>query len=168
MNGVIEALSKIWYLKFAKSKSSLKDVTRLEQSRGLDEKNQSLETVMAKYDLLQVFEIVFPQDPTLKCVTLKLKDDGSLFVQSLLKNFRNFPPAAILASLAWYGAFGNFKYDKRNEQTFGRDMSWTILHFKQHIDPVLHNDVELRLHTFETNKQGRPLYFAILMDEIVT
>lgn len=47
-------------------------------------------------------------------------------------------------------------------------MSWNSLHLKQYVDPVLHNDVELRLHAFKNKEQGGPLYFVILMDKIVT
>ena len=54
----IAALSNNQYLKFSKNESSLKEVTRLGQARGLDENIQNYATVMEIYDLCPVFDIV--------------------------------------------------------------------------------------------------------------
>ena len=40
------------------------------------------------YDLLQVYDIVYPKDPTLQLVNLKVKK-GIPVTKSLLKNFRS-------------------------------------------------------------------------------
>ena len=120
------------------------------------------------YDLLPVFNIVYPKDPTLKRVTLRLKD-GSPLVMSLLKNFSTNSIPDVAKSSTWYNAFGNFEDSNRDDQTFGRDMSWSLLHCKEHIDSVLCNDVEYQLHAFKKEEQGGdPLYFIISMEEIVT
>ena len=47
-------------------------------------------------------------------------------------------------------------------------MSWSILHFKQHVDPVLCNDIELQLRVFKKEEEGGPLCFFISMDENIT
>ena len=83
---IILALSKNQYQKLSKSESTLKDDTCLDQARGIDDNIRHYAMVLEKYDILQVFEIVYPKDPALKRVTLKVKN-GSLLIKSLLKNF---------------------------------------------------------------------------------
>ena len=74
------------------------------------------------YNLIQVFEIVYPKDPTLKHVTLKLKN-GFLVVKSLLKFFRIISIKGVAKSSAWYSAFGSLKDSSGTIQNFGRDFS---------------------------------------------
>ena len=98
------------------------------------------------YDLLLVYEIVCPKDPTLQRVTLKVKK-GILVTKSLLKNFRSISITDVTRSSAWYSKYDSFKDSSETTHTFGRDMSWSLLHFKEHVDSVLHNDVKLRLQS---------------------
>ena len=111
--------------------------------------------------------IVYQKDPTLKHVTLKLKN-GSTFIKILLKDICTISMKKVIKSSAWYSAFGYFKDSNGVIQIFCRDMSWILLHFIEHVDSVLHNDVELRLQGFKKEEQGDPLYFICLMDEIDT
>ena len=116
---------------------------------------------------MQPFDIVYPKDPALKLVTLKVKG-GSPVVKSLLENFRNLSIEQVALSSSWYSKFGSFTDSLGKPHSLGRDLSWSLLHFKEHVDPVLHNDIESRLQSFNKEEQGGPLYFILLMDEIVT
>ena len=145
---LIQALSKNQYPKFSKSESSLKDVNRLDQARGIDDNIRQCAQVLEMYDIMQPFDIVYPKDPALKLVTLKVKG-GSPVVKSLLNNFCNLSIKQIALSSSSYSAFGCFKDSAGAIQNFGRDLSWSLLHFKEHVDPVLHNDIELRLQSFK-------------------
>ena len=77
------------------------------------------------------------------------ENGGRTLIQLLLTNFCTIPPAAVKVSSAWYSAFDNFKDDKGNDLTFVHDMRLTLLHFKKHVDPFLHNNIELPLHALE-------------------
>ena len=58
------------------------------------------------YDLLQVYDIVYPKDPTLQLVTLKVKK-GIPVTKSLLTNFRIISITDVAMSSAWYSKFGS-------------------------------------------------------------
>ena len=150
---IIIALSKNQYPKFSKSESSLKDVTRLDQARGIDDNIRHYSTVLEMYDLLEIYDIVYPKDPTLQLVTIKFKK-GIPVTKSLLKNFRSISITDVALSSSWYSKFDSFSDSYGTTQTFGRDMSWSLLYFREHVDPVLHNDVELRLQSFKKEEQG--------------
>lgn len=145
----------------------MKDVNRLDQARGIDDNIRQCAQFLEMYDIMQPFDIVYPKDPALKLVTLKVKG-GSPVVKSLLNNFCNLSIEQVALSSSWYSKFGSFTDSAGDTQSFGRDLSWSLLHFKEHVDPVLHNDIELRLQSFKKEEQGGPLYFILLMDEIVT
>ena len=100
------------------------------------------------YGLLQVYAIVCPKYPTLQRVTLKVMK-GVPVTKSLLKNFCSISITDVARSSAWYNKYGSFKNSSGITHTFGRDMSWSLLHFKEHVDAGLHNDVKLRLQGFK-------------------
>ena len=54
-----------------------------------------------------------------------------------------------------------------NRQTLGCDMSWSLVHFKQHVQASLHTDVKLALQQYSPIQRGGPLYFSILMGQLV-
>ena len=54
-----------------------------------------------------------------------------------------------------------------NRQTLGRDMSWFLPHFKQHVQASLHTDVKLAFQQYPPIQPGGPLYFSILMGQLV-
>ena len=56
---------------------------------------------------------------------------------------------------------------QKNKQTLRRDMSWPLLHFKQHVQVNLHTYVGLILQKYPTIQRGGPLYFSILMGQLV-
>ena len=80
-----------------------------------------------------------------------------LCYQISFENFRSISITEVAKSSAWYSRYGSFKDSFGTTHTFGRDMSWSLLHFKEHVDSVLHNDVELRLQGFKKEVQGGPL-----------
>ena len=55
---------------------------------------------------------------------------------------------------------------KNNKQTSGHDISWCLLHFKQHVQASLHTDIELALQQYSPIQRGDPLYFSILMGQL--
>ena len=46
-------------------------------------------------------------------------------------------------------------------------MNCFLLHFKQHVHSSFHTDVELLLHQYPPIQWGGPLYFSLLMSELV-
>lgn len=76
----------------------------------------------------------------------------------LFKDYYTITLVAVALRSAWYGNGGNFTDNKGNNHSFNFNISWSLLHFKGYVDSILHNDVELRLHTFKKDKQGGPIF----------
>ena len=68
------------------------------------------------FKLLQVYDSVYPMDPTLPRVTLKLRVNGPPIVKSLLKDYRNITPKVIVLISFWYGAYGSYKNKNGKKQ----------------------------------------------------
>ena len=61
---------------------------------------------------------------------------------------------------------------QNNKQTLDLAVSWSLLHFKQHVQASLHADVELILQPYSSIQRrgeggGGPLYFSILTRQLV-
>ena len=164
---MVDAISKNQYSKFKENESSLKDVLKLEESQGLDESIRHLRTFLETYDLLPLFTIVLPTDQKLRVCTLKLHNDGKSITYDLLPDYHTVTPKIVGLSTAWFNKYGYFMDNQNNKQTLGRDMSWSLLHFKQHVQASLHTDIDLRLQQHPAIERGGPLYFVLLMDELV-
>jgi hypothetical protein len=48
-------------------------------------------------------------------------------------------------------------------------MNWSYLHFKNHVEDVLYDDVNKEFHDdYEKKERGGPLFFKLLVDKVVT
>ena len=141
---MIEAISKDQYSKFKENEYSLKDVLKLEQSQGLDETIRHPCSFLETYDLLFLFIIVCPVDFKLRECILKTRD-GNANTYNLLTDYRLVIPKKVALSTAWYNKYGYFTDTQNKKHTLGRDMSWSLLHFKQHFPASLHTNIDLLL-----------------------
>ena len=139
---------------------------RLEESHGLDKNIRHLRTFLESYDISALHTIVRPVDSKLRICTLKTRD-GVAITDDLLTNYRTISLKTVAHSTAWYNKYGFYMDAQNKRQTLGRDMSWSLLHFKQHVQPSLHTDVEFALHQYPPIQQGELLYFVILMGQLV-
>ena len=71
-------------------------------------------------------------------------------------------------SNAWYATFGFFKHQDQTDHPLAQELTWSQIHFKNHVNPILHSDIEARMKKHPSSEQGGPLYFIILMNEILT
>ena len=97
-----------------------------------------------------------------------MNSDGTPATRPLFQSFRNTTIAQVVSSNAWYATFGIYKHKDKEMYTFAQEMTWSQIHFKNHVDPVLHSDIETRMKKYSSAEQGGTLYFIILMDEILT
>ena len=99
---------------------------------------------------------------------LTLNPDGTPMIRSLLHSFRNTKIEQVAISNAWYATFGFFRHTDKTDHSLAQELTWSQLHFKNHVNPILHSDIEARIKEYPSSEQGGPLYFIILMDEILT
>ena len=166
---LVEGICKNQYQKYKRAETSMKSIERLLQSRGIMDTITGTTTVLEKYDMKQAFTIVYPSDPTLKRVSLKLMFDGSK-PQSvdLLIDFRKVSKDEVALSCAWWNLHGFFMDKEGEKQSLSRDMNWSYLHFKNHVGDNLYNDVNKQFLTYEKKQQGGPLFFKLLVDTVLS
>ena len=106
-----------------------------------------------------------PVDSKFHECTLKTRD-GNTITYDLLVDSYSVTPKIVTLSTAWYNKYGYFTDAKNKKQTLGRDMSWSLIHFKQHVQASLHTDVDLLLQQYSSIQREDPLYFSILMKQL--
>jgi hypothetical protein len=165
---LIESLCKNQYAKYKLPETSMKSVERLLQSRGIMDTISGTETTLNKYDMKETFAIVYPEDKSLKRVKLSMNFDNSDVKNvNLLTDFRKVTAEEVALSCSWWNLHGHY-YDNDNvKHSLGRDMNWSYLHFKNHVDEVLYNDVDKLFHEYEKQQRGGALFFKLLTDAVL-
>ena len=166
---LVEGICKNQYEKFNRAETSMKSIERLLQSRGIMDTITSTTTVLDRYDMKQPFTIIFPQDPDLKSISLKMTFDKSEpRTVDLLVDFRKVSKEEVALSCAWWNLHGFFSDSSGSKQTLSRDMNWSYLHFKNHVNDNLYNDVNKAFLKYEKKQRGGPLFFKLLVDILLS
>jgi hypothetical protein len=165
---LIERLCKNQYPKYKKAETSMQSVERLLQSRGIMATINGTQTLLDKYDMIETFTIVIPMDPTLKKVALT-SINGVPTTFNLLVDFRKVTKAQVALSCAWWNLHGFYTDNENNKISLSRDMNWSYLHFNNHVEEILYDDVNKEFHDdFDKKQRGGPLFFKLLVDKVIT
>jgi hypothetical protein len=166
---LIESLCKNQYAKYKLPETSMKSIERLLQSRGIMDTISGTETSLNKFDMKETFTVVFPTDKTLKRVKLAMNfNNSNIKSVNLLTDFRKVSIEEVALSCSWWNLHGHY-YDKSNKKhSLGCDMNWSYLHFKNHVEEVLYNDVDKLFQEFEQQERGGALFFKLLTDVVLS
>ena len=85
--------------------------------------------------------------------------DGKPITYDLLTDYRAVTPKIVGLSTAWFNKYGYVMDNQNNKQTLGRDMGWSLPHFKQHVQASLYTDINLLLQQYPSIQRGGPLFF---------
>jgi hypothetical protein len=130
---------------------------------------EATETVLNKFDIKDPFTIVYPEDKTLARVALKMKANGSgIRSLEILSDFRQVTIDEVALSCSWWNLHGHYKDKDNAKQSYGRDMNWSYLHFKNHVDEVLYNDTDKLFNTYKKKQRGGPLFFKLLTNAVLS
>jgi hypothetical protein len=165
---LIESLCKNQYAKYKLPETSMKSVERLLQSRGIMDTISGTETTLNKFDMKETFTIVYPEDKSLKRVKLIMNfDKTDIKSVNLLTDFRKVTAEEVALSCSWWNLHGHYFDNENTKHSLGRDMNWSYLHFKNHVEDVLYNDVDKLLHEYEKHQRGGALFFKLLTDAVL-
>jgi hypothetical protein len=166
---LVDGICKNQYEKYNRAESSMKSIERLLQSRGIMDTITATTMVLDRYDMKQTFTCVFPKDPTLQNISLQMTFDGATpRTVDLLVDFRKVTVAEVALSCSWWNLHGFFMDSTNKKQTLGRDMNWSYLHFKNHVNDNLYNDVNKVFLKHEKKERGGPLFFKLLVDTLLS
>jgi hypothetical protein len=73
----------------------------------------------------------------------------------------------VALSCAWWNLHGHYKDKDNKKQSYGRDMNWSYLHFKNHVDEVLYNATDKLLNSYNKKERGGPLFFKLLTNAVL-
>ena len=165
---LIDSLCKNQYGKYKLPETSMKSIERLLQSRGIMDTINGTETTLNKYDMKETFTVVFPVDETLKRVKLTMNFDKTDIKRvNLLTDFRKVSIEEVALSCSWWNLHGHYYDNDEVKHSLGRDMNWTYLHFKNHVDEVLYNDIDKLFQEYEQQQRGGALFFKLLTDAVL-
>jgi hypothetical protein len=166
---LIDSLCKNQYTKYKLPEASMKSVERLLQSRGIMDTISGTETALAKYDMKETFTVVFPEDKTLHRVNLTMNfDKSNIKSVNLLSDFRKVTIEEVVLSCSWWNLHGHYFDKSKKKLSLGRDMNWSYLHFKNHVEEVLYNDVDKLFQEYEKHQRGGALFFKLLTDAVLS
>ena len=166
---LIESLCKNQYTKYKKAETSMKSVERLLQSRSIMDTIEATETILNRFDMKDPFTIVYPEDETLDRVALKMKPNGGeIRSLNILTDFRQVSIEEVALSCAWWNLHGHYKDKDNKKQSYGRDMNWSYLHFKNNVEEVLYNDTDKIFNSHSKKERGGPLFFKLLTDAVLS
>jgi hypothetical protein len=169
---LIKSLCRNQYTKHKKAETSMKSIERLLQSlqsRSIMDKIEATETILIKFDMKDPFIIVYPEDPTLNKVSLKMMSNGSgIRSLNLPMDFRQVTVEEVALSCAWWNVHGHYKDNTNVKQSYGRDMNWSYLHFKSHVKEVLYNDIDKLFNSYTKKERGGPLFFKLLSSAVLS
>jgi hypothetical protein len=103
----------------------------------------------------ETFTIVYPEDKSLRRVKLTMNfDNSNIKSVNLLTDFRKVSTDDVALSCSWWNLHGHY-FDKSDKKhSLGRDMNWSYLHFKNHVEEVLYNDVDKLFQEYEQHQRG--------------
>jgi hypothetical protein len=166
---LIESLCKNQYTKYRLPEANMKSIERLLQSRGIMDTISGTKTALNKFDMKETFTVVYPADKSLKRVALIMNfDNSNIKSVDLLSDFRKVTVEEVALSCSWWNLHGHYFDNEKKKHSLGRDMNWSYLHFKNHTEEVLYNDVDKSFQEYEQHQRGGALFFKLLADAVLS
>jgi hypothetical protein len=166
---LIDSLCKNQYTKYRLPEANMKSIERLLQSRGIMDTISGTKTALNKYDMKETFTVVYPLDKSLKRVALTMNfDNSNIKSVDLLSDFRKVTVDEVALSCSWWNLHGHYFDNDKKKHSLGRDMNWSYLHFKNHTEEVLYNDVDKLFQEYEQHQRGGALFFKLLADTVLS
>jgi hypothetical protein len=114
-----------------------------------DERNEA-------YDILDVFNIVYPNQNDLK------QESGEVVTTHLLEGYASISVAEVASSNHWF-----HEWTDDDKDQFHTNLNWSYHVLKNNIDPALMARLQSKYDHFTTLEQGGPLLFILLMNELL-
>ena len=122
---------------------------------------------LAKYDLLDVYNIVKPKptaftDGSPDFGALEVEASGQPISQDLFVDYLKLTPEQVAASSKWYSLF------VPEANLMQEDLSWSMSYYEKNVEPELYLKVYNKFMRYPTAAQGGPLFLKILLDSVTT
>jgi len=140
--------------KFVPLTLSMEDENQLENAYNVSLRLDELKTTLLRFDMLDVFTILFPTDP-------KSSKDNSITKKiSLFDNFSSVTVEEVCASNRHYRRYG--------EEYHLQNLDWTLQLLLRSCDDELRNRVLEKTMSVKPIEAGGPLFLIVMLKEITT
>jgi hypothetical protein len=150
---------------------SVKDPAKMTNTYSLANLLTENKRNLAKYDLLDVYTIVFPKE---NCFIDGSNDLGLLEEEvtmegtkqnksrTLFEHYLHLTPEQVAASSRYYSIF------MPEEQLYHQDLDWSLAYYEKNVESKLFSKVYGTMLQYESDEQGGPLFLKLLLDRVST
>ena len=141
----------------------VKDVKNLQNNLSITQRLQMTQECFEWHDLLDPFNIVFPQEENKVALTL---ENSTVKYLGIFKHHKQISCDQVAASCKHYQKYVTFPDANGKNCTFAKELAWSYNHFRNHVDPSLHENVNREFRQYKSLQQGGPLFLKILLDHL--
>ena len=144
---------------------SVNDPQKMTNTRSVAELLTENRRNLNKYDLLDVYSIVFPvagsfDENSTAYGTLRLSDNKPEQVD-LFTHYLKLTTSEVAESSKWYSSFVD-------DDHIQEDLNWSLAYYEKNVESDLYSKVYTKMSSFPYDSQGGPLFLKILLDMVTT
>jgi hypothetical protein len=153
------------YSKYKVMNISLKDPEKLASNLSILDNLTYTQQFMLEYNMEDPYHICFPTDPNLP--TLLVDSSNKPIAKDLFKDHRDITVEEVAFSNRWYSRYAIFTTSNKTDRSFAKELEWSHLHFRSHVEQELYNVVYAEYITFSAEERGGPLFLKLLLLHLV-
>ena len=154
------------YPKYKVLNISLKDPEKLASNLSILDNLNYTKQFMIEFNMEDPFCICFPDDDT-KPASLSVDAKGKPKTRDLFTEHRDISVEEVAMSNRWYSRYAIFTDASTKDRSFAKELEWSLIHFRNHVDQELYNVVHSEYISFDSEERGGPLFLKLLLLHLV-
>jgi hypothetical protein len=145
---------------------SLKDPEKLASNLSILDNLDYTEQFMIDFNMDDPFCTCFPNDET-KPARFAVDASGKPKSKDLFREHRDISVEEVALSNRWYSRYAIFTDASSKDRSFAKELEWSLIHFRNHVDQELYNVVHAEYIAFPCEERGGPLFLKLLLLHLV-
>lgn len=154
------------YPKYKVLNVSLKDPEKLASNLSILDNLNYTEQFMIEFNMEDPFRTCFPDNAALPA-SLEVDSKGIPKTKNLFKEHRDISVEEVGKSNRWYSRYAIFTDATAKDRSFAKELEWSLIHFRNHVDQELYNVVHSEYISFPPEERGGPLFLKLLLLHLV-
>jgi hypothetical protein len=121
---------------------------------------------LGKYDLLNVYTIVFPDmqafDPTSEFYGQLKIAHGQPIQKDLFADYLRLTTEQVANSSKWYSLF------MPDDQLAQQNLDWSLAYYEKNVKAELYTKIYAKMMKYEADETGGPLFLKLLLEQVTT
>jgi hypothetical protein len=154
------------YPKYQVMNISLKDPEKLASNLSILDNLTYSEQFMLEFNMEDPFCICFPDSDT-SPASLSVDIFMKPITKDLFQEHREISVEQVALSNRWYSRYAIFTTTSGLDRSFAKELEWSLLHFRYHVEQELYNVVHAEYLSFPAEERGGPLFLKLLLLHLV-